>query len=106
MSVLKVSSKVAYHPKIVKLSRLLGEPQYSVLGRVLMLAWWAATYCKGDNITRYFDRITEATNWDGGHARLTNALFESEILVTDEKGNIYLSGLERDGWVYQFDLDD
>ncbi|SIS88901.1 hypothetical protein [Alicyclobacillus vulcanalis] len=108
MTAVRTPSSLANHPKIKRLAMHLGESVPSVLGRVMLLAWWAADYAKGDDITRYDYDIEDAARWIGSPRDFTSALFKSAILTTDEEGHIYLSGFRYDGEndCFVFDLND
>jgi len=84
---IKVHDNFLRHPKMLKLSRLLGRSKYELAGRLLALWHWCLEYAPDGVLYNYdIDDIETAIEWDGEEGQFFSALKKYKFFDTTKKG--------------------
>lgn len=91
MAWIKSFQELGSHPKTKKLARLLGVSLPTAIGHLHLLWWWALSYAKDGDLSRYdIEDISEAMQWDEDIFRLIDSLVVAGFLDKDDSGNLYI----------------
>ena len=81
MTWIESHSNLRDHPKLKRLSRMLGVDRRAATGLLHWLWWWAMDYAPDGDLSRYEDAdIADGLDWDGDPTELMAALRDAGFL--------------------------